>query len=444
MTSTVTPSVASGSSAAASSSTPLGTGNANSLATPVPSATQMTYDQVLAENARRVASNAALQVLRDAGNLNVAQDEPLLPLPPSPSAGNRLQQWISAFVNLSPTSQAQGAAVLEGIAGSSRNVAARPNTTSIAKALFDSSKEIATSSGLDSTYNFGIHHFIQDLANAGEYCPLTLFSNKNTERLHREGHSLKCTKVHVNGVSHHLLDLSQFESERDLDPLTWQEAFQRYLSWIADVGDAPSVKRWTSHFTTLAKDEAIRKNFRAILEFDIETRQNYALCPHQHDEAEWSHRLQKKKYATLQDELFRHSQQLRSSLVDRPFIAGSSSRFEPYDKDSSSKRPFKKNEGEPSSFRDSKSAKSTDPMCIICRRTGHRFSACTEETSSKGAQNFAKYTDGNLCKRSNNSQLCIGFNLNNPRRPCKRDHTDQHLCSFCGRPEHGALSRSCL
>jgi len=269
MTSTVTPSVASGSSAAASSSTPLGTGNANSSATPVPSATQMTYDQIVAENTCRVASNAALQLLRDAGNPNVTQDEPLLPLPPSPSAGNHLQQWISAFVNLSPTSQAQGAAVLEGIAGSSRNVATRLNTTSIAKALFDSSKEIATSSGLDSTYNFGIHHFIQDLTNAGEYCPLTLFSNKNTERLHHEGHSLKRTKVHVNGVSHHLLDLSQFESECNLDPLTWQEAFQHYLSWIADVGDAPSVKRWTTHFTTLAKDEAICKNFRAILEFDM-------------------------------------------------------------------------------------------------------------------------------------------------------------------------------
>jgi len=250
--------------------------------------------------------------------------------------------------------------------------------------------------------------------------------------------------VHVNGVSHHLLDLSQFENERELDPLTWQEAFQCYLSWIADVGDEPSVKRWTTHFTTLAKDEAIRKNFRAILEFDIETRQNYALRPHQHDEAEWSHRLQKKKYATLQDELFRHSQQLRSSLVDRPSNVAASSRFKPYHKEPSTKQQPKKEDAEHSSFRDSKPAKSTDPMCIICGRTGHRFSACSEETSTKGAQTFMKYADGNLCRRSNNSQLCIGYNLNNPRRPCKRDHSEQHLCSFCGRAEHGALSRSCL
>jgi hypothetical protein len=112
-------------------------------------------------------------------------------------------------------------------------------------------------------------------------------------------------KVHVDEVSHHLLDLSQFENEHELDPLTWQEVFQHYFSWIADVGDEQSVKHWTMYFTILAKDEAIQKNFCAILKFDIETRQNYTLCPHQHDEAEWSHCLQKKKYATLQDDIFR-------------------------------------------------------------------------------------------------------------------------------------------
>ncbi|KAG1811509.1 uncharacterized protein BJ212DRAFT_1483759 [Suillus subaureus] len=228
----------------------------------------------------------ALQLLRDAGNTNVTLDKPLLPVPLAPTTATSLQQWISAFVNLSPNSQAQGAAVLGGITGATPS-SARPVVSSISKVL--------------------IHHFIQDLADTGEYCPLMLFSNKNTECLHCEGHSLKHTKVHIKGVSHHLLDLSQFENERELDPLTWQEAFQYYLTWIAAVNDAQAIKHWTSHFTTLAKDEAIQKNFQAILEFDIETRQNYVLRPHVHDETEWSHRLQKKKYAMLQDELFCYS-----------------------------------------------------------------------------------------------------------------------------------------
>jgi hypothetical protein len=131
------------------------------------------------------------------------------------------------------------------------------------KVLFDSSKEAP---GLDSSYNFGIHSFIHDLLVAGPYCPLTLFTNANTERLHREGHSLKRSKVNVNGVLYHLLDLSQFENELAIDPLLWQEAYQRYLTWIKDIGDAASLERWTNHFTTLSKEDAVRKNFRAIIE----------------------------------------------------------------------------------------------------------------------------------------------------------------------------------
>ncbi|KAG0695338.1 hypothetical protein DFH29DRAFT_782173, partial [Suillus ampliporus] len=173
-----------------------------------------------------------------------------------------------------PASQAQGSALLNSIMPNTASTSTRPNVVSASKVLFDSSKEALSSGTIDSTYNFGIHSFIQDLADAGQYCPLTLFSAENTECLHREGHSLKRSKIHVNGVSHHLLDLSQFEGELNLDALTWQEAYQRYLTWIADIGDQASLKRWTNHFSLLSKDEAVRKNFRAILEFDIETRQN--------------------------------------------------------------------------------------------------------------------------------------------------------------------------
>jgi hypothetical protein len=300
----------------------------------------MTCDQILAKNAHQVTNNAALQLLRDAGNQNVGPDELLLPVPAIPAVANGLQQWIAAFINLSPNLQAQGAAVLEGTAGMTRTTttATRPSVSSVFK-VFLTALRRPSSSGLDSTYNFSIHHFIQDLANAGEYCPLTLFSNKNTEHLHHKGHSLKCTKVRVNRVSHHLLDLSQFKNECDLDPLTWQEAFQHYLMWIGDIRDMQSLKCWTSHFTTLAKDEAIHKNFCAILKFDIKTRQNYVLCPHQHDKGEWSHCLQKKKYATLYDELFHHSQQLCCSFANHSSNTGPSAHFEPYD--NSAKHPAK-------------------------------------------------------------------------------------------------------
>jgi hypothetical protein len=207
----------------------------------------------------------------------------------------------------------------------------QPNIVAIAKVLFDSSKEAASFGTINSTYNFSIHSFIQDLVDAGQYCPLTLFSAENTECLHQEGHSLKCCKIHINGVSHHLLDLSQFKSELNLDTLTWQEAYWCYLTWIANVGNQASLKHWTNHFLHLSKDEAVHKNFRAILKFNIETCQNYVLHPHQHNQAEWEARLQCKKYSTLQDAFF----------SDRSFPDHQSTLhancFDPYDHNSATK-----------------------------------------------------------------------------------------------------------
>jgi hypothetical protein len=69
---------------------------------------------------------------------------------------------------------------------------------------------------------------------------------------------------------------------------------------------------------------------------------------------EWSHCLQKKKYATLQDELFWHSQQLHSSLVDHPSGISAAAHFESYHKDSSIKQQPKKPDVKHNSFRDSK------------------------------------------------------------------------------------------
>ncbi|KAG1725000.1 uncharacterized protein EDB91DRAFT_1087265 [Suillus paluster] len=138
--------------------------------TPAPTASSgmiMTHDQIVAENAHRLTDNVALQSCRDAGDINVPADELLIPLPPQPS-GTALQQWISAFTKLSPTSQMQGSAILDSIIP---KVISRPSVTSVVKVLFGTAKELPSGSSIDSTYSFGIHSFVQDLLNAGQYCP---------------------------------------------------------------------------------------------------------------------------------------------------------------------------------------------------------------------------------------------------------------------------------
>jgi hypothetical protein len=90
---------------------------------------------------------------------------------PSQLARTALQQWISAFTQLSPMLQTQGSAVLDFII---LKATSRPNVASVVKVFFNTAKEAPSSSGVDSTYSFDIHGVIQDLLNAGQYCPLTL------------------------------------------------------------------------------------------------------------------------------------------------------------------------------------------------------------------------------------------------------------------------------
>jgi hypothetical protein len=72
MTSTSATSITSGNLAGSSSSASLGTTAINNLGTLTSSVPPLTHDQIIAENAHRVVSNTALQVLRDAGDPNIA------------------------------------------------------------------------------------------------------------------------------------------------------------------------------------------------------------------------------------------------------------------------------------------------------------------------------------------------------------------------------------
>lgn len=54
-----------------------------------------------------------------------------------------------------------------------------------------------------------------------------------------------------------------------------------------------------------------------------------------------------------------------------------------------------------------------NPTCIICCWTNHCLSECKGETMAKGKPTFAKVVNGQLIHHSNNSPLCITFNLNN-------------------------------
>ncbi|KIK79270.1 hypothetical protein PAXRUDRAFT_16416 [Paxillus rubicundulus Ve08.2h10] len=162
---------------------------------------------------------------------------------------------------------------------------APPNSSaSTSKVISTADQEVKASSILNSMYDLGIHSSIFDVANAHQYIPLTLFTNVNTKCLRREGLTLKKVKSSINSVTHHLLNLSQFESEDSMDSFTWQEAWLHYLVWLADTAQPVIYEHWKWQYTMLSKDKAVHDNFKAILTFNINMHSHYAAQAFQHNE----------------------------------------------------------------------------------------------------------------------------------------------------------------
>lgn len=193
------------------------------------------------KNAARTSRNQALQARRDAYKASVPADDILIARPSTPTSNHPLttqaQQWITAYVVMSPGSKSQAIKALDAI----KPAASTPSSTH--KILFSARKEIQMSMTFDCTCGLGIHSTITDLASAGQYLPLILFTDDATKRLHHEGHTLKKVKSSIAGVTHHLLDLSTSPPEDSLDTLTWHEAWKRYLNWLKEVSDTQVYNR---------------------------------------------------------------------------------------------------------------------------------------------------------------------------------------------------------
>ena len=124
-----------------------------------------------------------------------------------------------------------------------------------------------------------ISKHIDNLANAGFHVPLSLFTFDSLSKLQSQPHLSKTVKVHHDGQNVYILDLSQFPSENDMQPLDWYSAWERYLEWIG-CRQGPTAKRmWAAHFRFLARKGEFVDNFPSILRFDIDIRFEYSTDP---------------------------------------------------------------------------------------------------------------------------------------------------------------------
>ncbi|CAA7271031.1 unnamed protein product [Cyclocybe aegerita] len=251
-----------------------------------------------------LARNAALQVRRDAGEVGVPADEdiPPQPAPSRPSTPPQkiaLTQVYAALATCSPASQK----IIRDTLNSTLNEPITTLTSSSTPILIYSvANESAASTSHSSGY--GIHPYLVTLANNGFHLPLTLFTTASTNRLHTN----EATIVHKPvfnraGVKRHIMDVSHFPIEGDMDVADWHEAWNRYLVFVGVHGEADISKRWKEHFSFLSGQDNFKLNFPAILRFDIEIRTKYAIEPRHHDEDAYRRRFEAVKLEVLQESL---------------------------------------------------------------------------------------------------------------------------------------------
>ncbi|KIK74942.1 hypothetical protein PAXRUDRAFT_19408 [Paxillus rubicundulus Ve08.2h10] len=301
-----------------------------------------------AKNVLRVSHNSLLQARWNAGEAGVPIDEPLLSQLPDPPVINTGQEWISAYLSLTPGTRIQVVKALDAIKPSQ---ALSNSSASTSKVIFTTDQEVKASSVLDSAYDLGIHSSIFDLANTSPLPSSPI-----------EGLTLKKVKSSINGVTHHLLNLSQFESEDGMDSFTWQEAWLRYLVWLADTAQPVIHDCWKWHYTMLSKDEALRLS--SMMNKTGNT-----------GSTAWSVTLSKTSFTSSPLETsftLPHPAMSRMMLLARMSSAC---------------------EGQDPSFQDNTQSSDlcpkSNPLCLICQCTGHCFSDCKEETMAKGKQMFA-------------------------------------------------------
>lgn len=355
--------------------------------------------------------------------------------PPLPPSNDPVIGFLSAFSTFSPTSRSR----ISGFLAPSSN--APPMTSAahsvIPRKLFDSASE-RPDDGTSAESGFGIHPSIVKLAANHIPISLVMFTTKSTNQLHRQYAGTRMlTTEGPDGRKIHIIDTSEFGDPLTLSPGTWHEAWQRRLDFIEKFYDLATLIRWRSHYMRLTREENFEDNFDAIRFFDHQEYTSWSLDPRQFNESAYLARFDKVKLHILRSEVRSARDSSASCGPDRH--PRSSSRYDPVGSKSSSSR---------SNFHDSpdshdSSRPPSSPLCLCCKRVGHKFSGCAEKTSSTGGETYSHYTDKKLAVRSSSAPLCITFQLQNPKRVCKVAHPEQHLCSFCGSPDHGACSRKC-
>lgn len=270
-----------------------------------------------------------------------------------------------------------------------------------------------------------------------QYIVLSLFTTASMRRLFEQPNSLPMKTISIPGDGNkvHILNVTSFGAELDLDLSQWHEAWRNYLDFIKQIYSPALAARWSDHYNFLASTDDFKTSYPWILRFDIAERTAYTFRPMKFDLVAYSQRFTQMK-VTVMMEGFKASTE--STNTGGPIRNSNSNAHQkkPYGDESRTSKPFPSG-GDP---------KSEGSVCLICAKSGHKAPSCkTTGNLPNGRPLYAKYHGGSIVVVASGRVICFTFNFKGVV-PCTGRHLneDAHICSFCGSSDHHALSRKCL
>jgi len=285
-----------------------------------------------------------------------------------------MTQIYSAISSISPASQKTLRDTLSSTLKFSLDTEPKNLTTSL---LFSVANETAASSS-QSSDNFAVHPFILNLASKGFHVPLTLFTTEATKTFFTREAFISHKPVFsrsTTGTKCHIMDITAFPAEKDMDIGDWHEAWTRYQLFVEAHSETSIAARWKNHFQFLLGQDHFKLNFPAILQFDIEMRTAYAVAPKPFNEDNYRRRYDAIKLEVLQNSVL--NARARDMGASHSHNSSKGSRFTLYSLDdhgastSSSARSDQPHSSGGQSFRAngaaSRSGPRSAPMCLICQ-----------------------------------------------------------------------------
>ena len=276
---------------------------------------------------------------------------------------------------------------------------------------------------------------VWQIVQAGVHLILPSITTASLKELATNPGSMKTRKgLDAVGSKKVLLDQSMFGREEDLPENLWHEAWHNQDVIYRSVCEPEIYTYFKNHWSYCSSQEEFSENYAAILAFNSFVRRTYVHSRVRLTGSEYTAKFSEFKLDSMFTRVNKALSRGGSGRADGSSYAPAW--YGPYPSERHQRggdKPF------------SKGARSNpaSSLCLICARRGHISAHCTNTTSESGGKLLATWSQNKLLLISNQSEICLMFNLRSDACCSSHRASRHHICSLCGSKEHGAYAGQC-